>query len=741
MDKMLRMKKRIYMSVFILNAICLLSQVKNDSIKKEKSHWLEEVEVGAQRENPFGISRLNNVEGVRVFAGKKTEAVYVGELNANTAANNSRQLFSKVAGINIFENDGAGQQIGIGGRGLNPNRVSNFNTRQNGYDISADALGYPESYYTPPSDAIDRIEILRGAASLQYGTQFGGMINYRFKEAASVKKINGLFRQTGGSFGFFNSYNQLSGTIQKLSYFTFYQYKHYDGWRERSVLNSHNAFVKFNYRVSEKLILSAEYTYLNYLQQQPGGLSDKQFNKDPAFVNRFRNWFAVQWNLASISIDYKITETLRTQIMAFGLKARRNALGYLGRADRGDDTSAYRSLLRDDYLNAGLEARVLKRYTFLGQNSNWLSGIRIYKGNTERKQGDADKSNKASFSFLHPNDLENSSYVFPSSNAALFTENVFQITKNWNITPGLRFEYIHTEANGYYRLLNRDLAGNVLLDTKITDNRKNERCFLLAGIGTQFKINSSIELYGNFSQNYRSINFNDMRVSNPNFQVDPNLKDEKGFTGDLGIRGTLKNFLYFDFSLFWLEYKNRIGTIITYDSLNYTLIRSRTNISDSRNVGAECFAEIDWINLFLKNSKHRLSTFVNAAYIHARYINSEQSAFRDKKVEYVPDIILRSGITYAWKKLSFTLQHSYTSEQFSDATNAEKSSGGTYGIIPSYSVLDFSVKYEYKLIGMNAGINNLSNEVYFSRRAEGYPGPGILPSDPINFYLGVQVKF
>ncbi len=235
-----------FLIIFIILNFIVHSQqdsLKLDSLnKKTKTLVLEEIEIKTQKENSFGISRLNNIEGTNIYAGKKTEAVYVQDMNANLAANNSRQIFSKVAGINIFENDGSGATIGIGGRGLNPNRISNFNTRQNGYDISADALGYPESYYTPPTEAIERIEILRGAAALQFGTQFGGMINYKFAEAPKNKKLAGNFRQTAGSYGFLNSFNQLYGTNKKLSYNAFYQYKHYNGWRGKSELNSHNAF-------------------------------------------------------------------------------------------------------------------------------------------------------------------------------------------------------------------------------------------------------------------------------------------------------------------------------------------------------------------------------------------------------------------------------------------------------------------------------------------------------------------
>jgi Fe(3+) dicitrate transport protein len=142
------------------------------------------------------------VEGTTINAGKKSEVIVLDDINANTATNNSRQIFSKVAGLNIWENDGAGIQLGIGGRGLSPNRVTNFNTRQNGYDLSADALGYPESYYSPPAELTDRIEILRGASSLQYGTQFGGLINFKLKDGPTDKPFEFTSRETGGSWGF-----------------------------------------------------------------------------------------------------------------------------------------------------------------------------------------------------------------------------------------------------------------------------------------------------------------------------------------------------------------------------------------------------------------------------------------------------------------------------------------------------------------------------------------------------------
>ncbi|MNL59805.1 TonB dependent receptor [compost metagenome] len=62
------------------------------------------------------------------------------------------------------------------------------------------------------------------------------------------------------------------------------------------------------------------------------------------------------------------------------------------------------------------------------------------------------------------------------------------------------------------------------------------------------------------------------------------------------------------------------------------------------------------------------------------------------------------------------------------------------GLIPAYKIMDVSLSYEWKRFRLEGSANNLTNEMYFTRRATGYPGPGILPSDGRGFYLTLQVK-
>jgi Fe(3+) dicitrate transport protein len=717
----------------------LIAQDTTATQKKQGSKKLREVVVKSGNDNEFGITRLKQVEGTSIYAGKKSEVIVLSGVNGNTAANNSRQIYSKVAGLNIWESDGAGIQLGIGGRGLSPNRVSNFNTRQNGYDISADALGYPESYYTPPADGLEQIEVVRGAASLQYGTQFGGFLNFRFKQGPTDKPIEIKARQSIGSFGFYNAFTSVGGTVGKINYYTFYQYKRGDGWRPNSHFDVHNAFAGINYQVTQKFKITTEYTFMQYLAQQAGGLTDKQFETDPRQSNRERNWFQVNWNLGAVILDYAFSNTSRINWRSFGLYAQRDALGNLGRIDRLDLNSK-RDYLQDKFRNYGSELRYLKNYTFLTRMSTFLIGARYYKGLTLRKQGLGTDGKAADFYYLNPDNLEHSNYRFPSENISFFSENVFRVTPKIAITPGVRWEYINTNSEGYYHEKYTDLAGNILLEQNVQDDRSSYRNLVLLGIGLSDKLSDNIEVYTNFSQNYRSINFNDMRVVNPNAVVDPYLRDEKGYSADIGARGNIKKVINFDVSLFYLKYNDRIGAIQKVEA--YQIYRYRTNVSDSRNLGIETFVELDVFRLLAgKDRKLGISVFSNYSFIDARYINSSEPSVKSgNKVEYAPEHILKTGATASYKNFKVTFQYGYTSEQYTEATNTRYTVAAVDGWIPAYTIMDLSLSYSYKRFSIATGINNLANNMYFTRRADGYPGPGIIPSDGRSFYLSLGIK-
>jgi Fe(3+) dicitrate transport protein len=114
---------------------------------------------------------------------------------------------------------------------------------------------------------------------------------------------------------------------------------------------------------------------------------------------------------------------------------------------------------------------------------------------------------------------------------------------------------------------------------------------------------------------------------------------------------------------------------------------------------------------------------------------------RNKKVENAPNQIIRSGLTLSYKQLSFTTQVSHTSDAFSDANNTiQSSSNGNIGLIPGYTIYDLTIDWRYKKTNLKTGINNLTNQFYFTRRAGGYPGPGALPADGRTFFFTIGLK-
>ena len=133
------------------------------------------------------LQQIPEIVGTSIYAGKKASLLVLKNVEGNITTNTMRQVMAKIPGLQVWESDGSGIQIGIATRGLSPNRSWEFNIRQNGYDISPDVFGYPEAYYAPPMEALERIEFMRGSASLQFGPQFGGMVNYVLKSGYGNK--------------------------------------------------------------------------------------------------------------------------------------------------------------------------------------------------------------------------------------------------------------------------------------------------------------------------------------------------------------------------------------------------------------------------------------------------------------------------------------------------------------------------------------------------------------------------
>jgi len=699
------------------------------------------------RKGSRDIVRMQSVDGLRIMAGKKNEVIQFAALNADLSINNYRQIMGKVPGISIWENDGSGIQTSVAARGLSPNRSWEFNVRMNGCDISSEAFGYPEAYFTPPSEALEKLEIVRGAASLQFGTQFGGLMNYVTKKSIGNKAFSLETQQTLGSYGLFNAYNAVGGKLKKFSYYAYLHHRSADGWRENSRYRTTTGHASLSYAFSSKLSATLEYTHMDYLSQQPGGLTDSMFNENHQQSVRARNWFSTPWNSTALHFDYQINQTDKLKMSIFHTYAQRNSVGFMKDINLPDSLNGSyfnpRQIDRDWYNNIGAEIRYLNLYKLFGQESALSVGSRLYHGNTIRRQGGIGSVNSDfDMSIVQQQSSLNGSFDYKkdqqygTQNAAFFVENMFQLTKKLSITPGARVEYILSSAKGF---IDKPEIGDTL---RVANQSRN---VVLGGLGAEYNISKNTSFYGNFSQAFRPVTFSELTPGATTDSINQNLRDANGYNIDFGFKGFVLGALNFDLGAFYLFYDNRIGTI------NVNGKNLKTNIGASVSKGIESFVELDVFSLIKNTELGSLKLFANVAWIDARYTRWDDPAstldstkdFTGNYVENAPRNINRFGLSYKYKRFSATFQLNQVGEVYTDALNTEKSNAkATIGKIEGYKVLDVTCtyfingKYNAKL-----GVNNLTNEMYATRRSGGYPGPGLLPGNGRTIYFSIGAKF
>lgn len=726
--------KKLFTILLLFSSVAYAQ--KSDTTKARPIH-LQEVTITDVRAIK-GMGYLGEQSGHIIFSGKKSEVILLDSLDANTAQNNPRQVLGRVPGANYSETEGGGFPAnGIGFRGLNPTQSIETNTRQNGYNITADLFGYAESYYLPPLEAVDRIEVIRGSSSLQFGSQFGGVINYVMKKGNPNKLFEFSTQQTAGSYGLFSSYNSIGGQVGKLNYFGFAQFKRSDGWRPNSSLKQLTGFGGLEYKASNRLKFGLEYSLLRNRIQMAGGLSDAQFQADSRASFRGRNWISSPWNIITGKAEYKLAEHTFISLTATINTSKRSLVwrnedGGPAAADNIDpETKDYvnREVENETFNNNTTELRLFTKYKTGKMDGMLAAGVRGYFGKLHR-QGGGEGTTGTTYDLTLVDPHYEYDLNFTTSNIAPFIENTFKLGM-LSITPGLRYEYIQSKVKGY----NPSEDDEKTLQSDYTQKRS----FLLAGLGVQYNLSSYNNLYGNITQAYRPIDYSSLTPLGSIVQVNPDLKDSKGYNIDAGIRGILKNYFNYDLSVFYLKYNNRIG-IIEKTGANGVNYPFRTNVANSTHKGVESYFEINATKLFSPRTQNlSVSIFNSMAYIDAEYSSGE---FKGKSVEYAPKIINRSGLTSRYKNLSATYQLSYTAKSFGDAENRiMPSEDAVSGLLPAYTVMDLSMTLKVGRYNLKAGSNNLSDKRYFTKRTDEYPGPGIIPSIGRTFYVGLGAKF
>lgn len=681
------------------------------------------------------VQQLGDTHHTFLVGGRKNEVIAVQDLPANLAEKTGRQIFAKIPGAFIYDMDGAGNQVNVATRGLDPHRSWEFNIRQNGVVINSDIYGYPASHYSPPMEAIKNIELVRGTASLQYGAEFGGMINYVTKSADTTKAFSYEMLNSVGSYGLLSTFNAIGGKVGRWTYYAYYQKRVSEGYRVNAKSVSEAQMATIRYDFSKNLFLSAAIARGAYTYRIPGPLTDSMFYENPRQSTRSRNYFNPDLYVPSVTLDWKIGEHTQLNWIVSGVFGLRNSVEFEGFADKPDlpdpVTLQYkpRVVNIDQFNTKTTEIRLLHRYQTGSVKHAVSVGVRYFNNDLHRRQqGKGTTGSDFDLSVIGNwgRDLH-----YKSNSIAVSVENMIWVTPKFTISPGFRYEKGKTDMTGYISYLDAQNVPN-----RIAHN------IPVFGINTQYRFSDFNRIYAGISQAYRPVLFKDIIPASVLERANKDLKNAFGYNAEIGISGRAGTWLKYDLSFFEILYNNRLGNLVLRENGNNYIYK--TNIGNSRTRGIECYTEI----FPLRTQQYLLSLFTATSFMKGVYqdaalaINGANKDISGNEIESVPHWISRNGINAGFRTLTAALQYSYVASSYSDPTNQTvPSANGAKGIVPEYGIWDFNIACRFlNRFTLRAGINNFTNHQYFTKRPLFYPGPGIWSSDGRSIVVSLGLK-
>lgn len=691
--------------------------------------------VVVQERPPAGTMRpAPDRTGTLITAGARSEVIELVGTDVNLSEKVGRQIFARVPGIQVYDMDGAGNQTNVSTRGLDAHRSWELNVRQDGIPVVSDAYGYPASHYSPPMEAMERVVLVRGTASLQYGAQFGGLLDYVTRAPDTTRAVAARAVLTGGSFGLRNGFGEAGGRVGAVEYQVYAAWRESDGFRDVSRSRYSAQFAGATWHASPTLSIRAQVGRSWYRYRIPGPLTDPMFAADARAATRRRNWFSPTITVPALRAEWRPRAGTRLSAQASGVVGDRSSVQFVGFATVADTAAtssglfAPRAVDIDDFNSRTLELRFTQDHTVAGRPATLATGVAITDNDLRRRQQGA--GTRGTDYDLAVNGTFGRDLNYRSRAFAFYAEEMVRVGADWSLIPGVRIERGRTRMSG--RLAYYDPA-----DVP----RTVQHDYPLFGLRAERRLAGGGEFYAGWSQAYRPMLLKDLLPENALEVSDSSMRDARGWTVEAGVRRRRGPRFGYDIGAFWMRYDGRFGALIRDAGAGPYLFK--TNLGSTRTLGVEIAADA----LLGATRSAAWRAFVAGAFFDAVYregvavSSGTNVSLEGNAVEGVPRAILRTGITRDGARSSLSLQVSHTARSFGDPLNTvAPNATGARGLVPAYTLVDANGSMRLSpWVRIRFGVTNLLDARYFTKRPAFYPGPGVWPSDGIGLQAGVEL--
>lgn len=623
---------------------------------------------------------------------------------ARSAHSSVAELLSREAGLSLKSFYGNDKKASIDIRGMGDTATSNVlilvdGVKLNEFDLSG------ADFTTIALSQIERVEILRGGGSVEYGDgAVGGVINIITKRGTQGQTFSGAVEATRGSFGQEDLRASIRAAAGPLATTIHLSQLDTDGYRKNSDLRSRNGAIEL--RLIPNEIFDIHFRVSSHRDEHgfSGPVSRTQFRTEAGRRGtdspQDRGWTDDDSYTLGAHLDFQskgeltlqATKRQRTNDYVMGPDLRfpiRSQLDQI-QSERKDYSIRY---------NLGFDTGFLKHQLATGANrqlGNYarLSGNQNLGAHANRKIGDLDRR-------------------------GLFIKNTIAIPGNLALTLGKRVETFRTmmldekydkKCEYIYIPFPVEVSCSPYAyqpDHQQGGNWRNHG----SEVGLSWKPTASLDLFASTTRHFRSPNIDELVLASST------LKPQKGQTTEIGARFNPATSWSLGITLFKMRNEDEIyygpptagGSSV---NRNY----DEPTIRKGMELQAKWQMTPTWLTRF------------NAAYVQPKFEDSGAD------MPHVPRTTVNLDVR--WTPVEQVhwhvgLQHVGSRYDGNDIPNT------LYPKIAAFTLVDTSISYEHKEWTLMAGINNLFDKAYTTMgyNETYYPMPGR------NGFIRVRLKF
>ncbi|KVX00580.1 TonB-dependent receptor family protein [Shewanella frigidimarina] len=661
----------------------------------------------------------SEVADLKTYTGNRS--IITSDQIERTAARSIDTALQQVPGIKIKDETGTGVLPNISVRGLDSSRSGYAQVLLDGIPMTLAPYGHTgQSLFPATLFMIDRIDVARGGASIQYGpNNVGGVINLISKPIPTDWETSVNERMTffGDSRNLFDTNISTGGAVNEDFSMRF------DGnitkgesFREHSDTDIKNLMLKTLWNIDEQNSLDATLQYYDAFSELPGALNTPAYEADREQSLRPNDEFNADTKRVSLKYshvldDSKIIDYGEIDLRVFGNKSSRNFQwdfydsskdtdGNLGTSwsDTAQDATHLRNSPRD-FTVFGIEPTA--SLLIDGDISQHIiAGARYINEDISYQLNHIDKSTQTA---TRPRDwqMDTNAMAYYVSNKVGFFDDTL------SVTPGIRYEDV--------RMTFTNVGQDYSQDNHVTE--------WLPGITLGYEFSSNWFGYTNAQRSLRTPQISQL------WPKDQTLESELSWNYEAGVRFTPTERSNLSVAAYRIDFENKVE----YDR-NVSMF---VNIGQTRNQGIELEGTYSPMSL--------PDLVLTGAY---NYLDTEQldGEFAGNELAYVSKHQLSASALYSIKDVDLGLMAFYYSKSFADLANSvEEDVSGTSGEVPAYTVVNFNIATEFfkqDNHGLKVGlsVNNLFDNEYYFRGLDVSPA-GRVPASGRSLSLDVGYTF